>query len=80
MQPAPSTVPAPTRAPSTTMQRLPIMQSSSMITGAAWGGSSTPPMPTPPARCTLSPIWAHEPTVAHVSTIELAPTRAPMLT
>ena len=26
-------------------------------------------MPTPPERCTLSPICAHEPTVAHVSTI-----------
>ena len=78
--PAPSTLPAPTRAPSATMQRLPIKQSSSMITGAACGGSSTPPMPTPPERCTLAPIWAHDPTVAHVSTIVLAPTRAPMFT
>ena len=33
-----------------------------------------------PTRCTLAPIWAHEPTVAQVSTMVLAPTRAPMLT
>jgi hypothetical protein len=44
------------------------------------GGSSTPPIPTPPDRCTLAPICAHEPTVAQVSTIVLAPTRAPMFT
>ena len=44
-----------------------------MITGAACGGSSTPPMPTPPERWTLAPTWAHEPTVAHVSTMVLAP-------
>ena len=62
------------------MQRLPMRQSSPIITGAAWGGSSTPPMPTPPLRCTFAPTWAHEPTVAHVSTMVLAPTRAPMLT
>ena len=80
MQPAPSTTPLPTRAPSATMQREPIMLSSPTMTGAACGGSSTPPMPTPPDRCTRSPICAHEPTVAQVSTIESAPTRAPMLT
>ena len=72
--------PAPTLAPLTIMQRLPIRQSSPIITGAACAGSSTPPMPTPPDRCTLAPIWAQEPTVAHVSTIEPAPTRAPMFT
>ena len=59
--PAPSTTPLPTRAPSATMQREPIIVSSPMITGAACGGSSTPPMPTPPERCTRSPICAHEP-------------------
>src|SRR5919202_4649297 len=80
MSPAPSTAPRPTRAPSTTMQRLPIRQSSSTTTGAAWGGSSTPPMPTPPERWTLAPIWAQDPTVAQVSTMVLAPTRAPMFT
>ena len=80
MQPAPSTAPSPTRAPSVIMQRLPIRHSSPMMTGAACGGSSTPPMPTPPERWTLAPIWAHDPTVAHVSTIVFAPTRAPMLT
>ena len=37
-------------------------------------------MPTPPDRCTRSPIWAHEATVAQVSTIVPAPTQAPMLT
>ncbi len=73
-------VPAPTRAPSATMQRLPIMHSSPMMTGTAFAGSRTPPMPTPPDRCTLAPIWAHEPTVAHVSTIEFSPTWAPMFT
>ena len=51
------------------MQRDPMKASSSTITGTAFGGSSTPPMPTPPDRCTFLPIWAHEPTVAQVSTI-----------
>ena len=37
-------------------------------------------MPTPPDRCTSAPICAHEPTVAHVSTIVFRPTQAPMLT
>ena len=44
-------------------------QLSSMMVGAACIGSSTPPMPTPPERCTLRPIWAQEPTVAQVSTM-----------
>ncbi len=44
-------------------------QLSSMMTGPACSGSSTPPMPTPPDRCTFLPIWAQEPTVAQVSTI-----------
>ncbi len=69
-----------TRTPSTRMQRLPMNAPSSMMFGRAPGGSSTPPMPTPPARCTLAPTCAHEPTVAQVSTMEPAPTRAPMLT
>ena len=34
----------------------------------------------PPARCTSAPIWAHDPTDAHVTTIERGPTQAPMLT
>ena len=49
-------------------------QLSSMITGPAWTGSSTPPMPTPPDRCTFAPIWAQEPTVAQVSTMVPRPT------
>ncbi len=36
-------------------------QLSSMIVGLACSGSSTPPMPTPPERCTFLPICAHEP-------------------
>ena len=44
-------------------------QLSSIMTGAACTGSNTPPIPTPPLRCTFFPIWAHEPTVAQVSTI-----------
>ena len=55
-------------------------QSSSMITGPAWSGSSTPPIPAPPEMWTLRPIWAQLPTVAQVSTIVPSPTRAPMLT
>ena len=46
----------------------------SMIVGPAWIGSSTPPMPTPPDRCTFLPICAQLPTVAHVSTIVLLST------
>ena len=80
MTPSPNTEPFPTRAPCVIMLRLPIMQPSPMITGEACGGSSTPPIPTPPERCTSAPIWAQLPTVAHVSTIVLAPTRAPMFT
>ena len=53
---------------------------SSTMTGRAPGGSSTPPMPTPPARWTPAPIWAPEPTVAQVSTIVSGPTQAPMFT
>ena len=69
MVPAPSIAPSPTRAPSTTMLREPMKASSPTTTGTAFGGSSTPPMPTPPDRCTFLPIWAQEPTVAQVSTI-----------
>ena len=76
----PSTAPSPITTPSVTMQREPRDAPSSTITGRAFTGSSTPPMPTPPARCTSAPIWAHEPTVAHVSTIVLGPTQAPMFT
>ena len=58
-----------TITPSTTSERAPMKQLSSMIVGLACSGSSTPPMPTPPDRCTFLPICAHEPTVAQVSTI-----------
>src|SRR3954452_3263196 len=55
-------------------------QSSSMITGPACSGSSTPPIPAPPEIWTLRAIWAQLPTVAQVSTIVPSPTLAPMLT
>ena len=58
-----------TRAPSTTIEREPMNASSSMTTGTAFAGSSTPPMPTPPDRWTFLPICAQEPTVAQVSTM-----------
>ena len=67
--PAPSLAPCRTRAPSTIMQRDPMKQSSSTTTGTACGGSSTPPIPTPPERWTRLPICAHDATVAQVSTI-----------
>ena len=51
------------------MHREPMKASSSMTTGTAFGGSSTPPMPTPPARWTFFPTWAQDPTVAQVSTM-----------
>ena len=76
----PSTAFSSTTTPSTTSERAPMKQSSSITVGLACKGSSTPPMPTPPDRCTSAPTWAHDPTVAHVSTMVLAPTRAPMLT
>ena len=74
------TAPSPTTTPSTTTARDPMNAPSSTMTGRAWGGSSTPPIPTPPERCTSAPICAHEPTVAHVSTIVRGPTQAPMFT
>ena len=67
--PMPSTEFSSTITPSTTSERAPMKQLSSMIVGFACSGSSTPPMPTPPDRCTFLPICAHEPTVAQVSTI-----------
>ena len=63
------TEPSPTITPSTTSERAPMKQSSSMMVGLACSGSSTPPIPTPPERCTFLPIWAQEPTVTQVSTM-----------
>ncbi len=70
----PSTHSRPRCAPSTTIEREPRKQWSSTMTGVACTGSSTPPMPTPPERWTWQPIWAQEPTVAHVSTMVPVPT------
>src|SRR6202043_1460902 len=77
--PEPSLAPRRTLAPSTTMLRDPMNASSSITTGTAFGGSSTPPMPTPPDRWTFLPICAHDPTVAQVSTIVPESTYAPTL-
>ena len=46
-----------------------VLMPSSMIVGPACIGSKTPPMPTPPDRCTLRPICAQDPTVAQPSTM-----------
>ena len=40
--------PSSTTTPSATSERAPMKQLSSMITGPAWSGSSTPPIPAPP--------------------------------
>ena len=77
---APITAPFSTFTPSTIIDLEPINAPSSIMTGIAEGGSSTPPMPTPPERCTSFPIWAQEPTVAQVSTIVPEPTYAPIFT
>src|SRR2546429_1096743 len=53
---------------------------SSTIPGLAPGVSSTPPLPTPPARWTTAPVWAPAPAVAPEPTIAFAPTQAPILT
>ena len=67
--PIPRTEPSRIIHPSTTSERAPMKQLSSIIVGPACMGSNTPPIPTPPDRCTFFPIWAQLPTVAHVSTI-----------
>src|ERR1044072_6717703 len=56
-----STEPSPTTTPSTTSERAPMKQLSSMMTGPAWIGSSTPPIPTPPE------MWQFLPACARVS-------------
>ena len=72
--PIDSTAPRSTMTPSATSERAPMKQSSSMMTGSACSGSSTPPMPTPPLMWQLRPIWAQLPTVAQVSTMVPLPT------
>ena len=59
--PIESTAFSSTITPSTTSERAPMKQLSSMMVGFACSGSSTPPMPTPPDRCTFLPIWAQLP-------------------
>ena len=65
--PIDSTEPSRTITPSATSERAPMKQLSSMITGPACNGSSTPPMPAPPEIWQFLPICAQEPTVAQVS-------------
>ena len=67
--PIDSTEPVRTITPSATSERAPTKQLSSMITGPACNGSSTPPMPAPPEMWQFLPICAQEPTVAQVSII-----------
>ena len=67
--PMDSTEPSRTITPSATSERAPMKQLSSMITGDACSGSSTPPMPAPPEIWQFLPICAQEPTVAQVSII-----------
>ena len=55
-------------------------QSSSITTGPACRGSSTPPIPAPPEMWQFLPIWAQEPTVAQVSIMLPRSTWAPRLT
>src|SRR6478735_4347897 len=78
--PMESTEPVRTTTPSATSERAPMKQLSSMITGPACSGSSTPPMPAPPEMWQFLPICAQEPTVAQVSTMVPEPTYAPRLT
>src|SRR3569623_1971978 len=75
-----TTEPSSTITPSPTTERAPMKQLSSMMVGAACKGSSTPPMPTPPERCTFLPICPQEPTVAQVSTMVPLSTYAPIFT
>ena len=72
-RPAQSTEPSTTRSPDDD-RREPTKQSS-RLDRPLCGGSSTPPMPTPP-KVQAAADWAHDPTVAHVSTIVPSP-RAP---
>src|SRR5579872_7292174 len=57
----------------------PTSTSSSIITGAAFTGSNTPPICAAALRCTRLPICAHEPTSACESTIVPSSTYAPTL-
>src|SRR5581483_2640193 len=67
--PIESTEPSRRITPSATSERAPTKQLSSMMTGPACSGSSTPPMPAPPEMWQFFPICAQEPTVAQVSTM-----------
>ena len=53
---APITAPFFILTPSTIIDREPMKAQSSITTGIAPAGSKTPPIPTPPERCTFFPI------------------------
>src|SRR5260364_345375 len=78
--PVESTEFSPTITPSRTVEPAPIKQLSSIMTGLACTGSSTPPITALLERCTLLPICAHEPTVAQESIIVFSSIYAPILT
>src|SRR6478735_7323317 len=80
MVPEPSTAPLRTMVPSYTPQLPPTSTSSSITTGAAFTGSSTPPICAAALRCTRLPICAQEPTSACESTIVPVSTYAPTFT
>src|SRR6266542_323343 len=78
--PAASTARSRTIVPSYTPQPPPTSTSSSMITGTAPTGSSTPPIWAAAERCTRFPICAHEPTSAWLSIMVPSSTYAPTFT
>ena len=77
--PIESTAPSRTITPSATSARAPMKQLSSITTGPACNGSSTPPIPVPPEMWQFLPIWAQEPTVDQVSIMVPLSTWAPRL-
>ena len=76
----PSTAPCFTIVPSYTPEFPPTSTSSSMITGSAPTGSSTPPICAAAEIWQLLPTCAHEPTSACESIIVSSPTYAPTFT
>src|SRR5229473_4258539 len=79
MVPEPSTARCFTTVPSYTPQLPPTSTSSSMMTGSAPTGSSTPPICEPAEMWQLRPTCAQLPTSACESTMVPSPTYAPAL-
>src|SRR5581483_9471018 len=78
--PAPSTARSCTIVPSYTPQFPPTSTSSSITTGVALIGSSTPPTWAAALKCTRFPTCAHDPTSACESIIVPSSTYAPTFT